>query len=84
MTEQQTAQLQNLARELEHLASSYTRMMGPNGNGDRVADLLSGDAHAISKRMKIVLGGGDDPGDDRYTCWQISCGKFKGHYGDHD
>lgn len=84
MTEERDAALMNLVRELQHLPSAYTRMQGPKGNGDRVADLLSGDTFAIGTRLKIVIESGYDPGDSRYVCWQINCGKFKGHSGEHD
>lgn len=86
MTNEKTRdeQLARIAHRLQYLGSAYTRMLGPNGNGDRVADLVSSDAFALGKRLKIVLQGEDDPGDDRYACWQIRCGKFKDHWGDHD
>ena len=78
------AALQSLAYQLRNLPSAYTRMQGPQGNGDRVANLLSDDAFAFGNRLKIVVETGEDPGDSRYTCWQIGCGKFKGHSGEHD
>ena len=53
MNDQYVLRLRQLARQLQGLSGSYTRMIG--SNGDRVADLLTEDAYKIGKEIEEIL-----------------------------
>ncbi len=55
MTEEDLKRLKQLARECQGLVGRYTRMPGPNGNGDRVANLLTEDTYKIGTEMMEIL-----------------------------
>lgn len=55
ITYDELQELRRIARSIQSLPSAYTRMNGPTGNGDRVADLLSGDAYRLGTRLLEIL-----------------------------
>lgn len=55
MTKDQIEELRKLARQCQGMSGRYTRMYGPQGNGDRVADLQMEDAYHIGTRILEIL-----------------------------
>lgn len=55
MNDQYVQELRLLARKLQGLSGTYTRLYGSGGNGDRVADLLTQDAFEIGQRIEEIL-----------------------------
>lgn len=55
MSEEDLKELRMLARQCQGMSGTYTRMYGPQGNGDRVADLQMEDAYRIGTRMMEIL-----------------------------